>query len=114
MKTMLNSYLKPLPILGLCAALAAAGLVVAFENTPDTKPALNIPLNETPIQRAGGTYTSFAPIVKKVAPAVVKVVVTIQAPKAQTQQFPGFDDPFWRHFFGQPMGPQEQLPSPRE
>ena len=119
MKTMLNRYLKPLPILGLCGALAAAGLVVAFESNPDSKAQanrenLNIPLHESPVQRNGGTYTSFAPIVKKVSPAVVKVMVTIQQPKDQSQQSFGFNDPFWRHFFGAPMGPQNQLPSPRE
>lgn len=119
MKQVFKPLLRPLPILGLCGALTAAGLVMAFETKPDTNSpakgtAPNIPLHETPVQRAGGPYTSFAPIVKKVSPGVVKVMVTLQQTKAQTGQFPGFDDPFWRHFFGQQFPPQNQLPSSPE
>lgn len=113
MKSKLRNFLKPLPILGTCAALILAGSVLAFEGKPDeshaTGKALNIPLDEAPAKQALGP--SFAPIVKKVAPAVVKVVVTEKAENATDQQMPGLEDPFWRHFFGQQM-PHGQFRAP--
>ena len=58
---------------------------------------------------------SFAPIVKEVAPAVVKIETTTTLKNTSIQGSPGLEDPFWKHFFGnqpersfpqQPHGPQ--------
>lgn len=105
MKKHFKQFCKPLPILGLGGALLLAGSVLAFEAKPATNSeatgkTLKIPIDESSVQRTGGLYTSYAPIVKKVAPAVVKVVVTEKAANLPDQQWPGLDDPFWRHFFG--------------
>ncbi len=111
MKSKFSSLFRPLPILGVCGALVLAGSVLAFESKPDnpqgTAKVLNIPLDKTPIKQ--GVEPGFAPIVKKVAPAVVKVVVTEKAANLADQQGPGFEDPFWRHFFGPQMMPHGQL-----
>lgn len=114
MKPIVKHFRKPLPILALSGAFLLAGSVWAFDNQSATKPtqsgkALNIPMDETAIQRAIGPYTSFAPIVKKVAPAVVKVVT---AQRAATLSERGLDDPFWHFFFGQPGQPQRQFRPP--
>lgn len=63
-------------------------------------------MGETPVPRQAGPYTSFAPIVKRVAPGVVKVKVTAKATKMSMPQ--GFvpNDPFWQRFFGDPSGNQ--------
>jgi Do/DeqQ family serine protease len=47
---------------------------------------------------------SYAPVVKRVAPAVVNVY----AAKTVTNRNPLFDDPLFRRFFGGPDGPQVQ------
>ncbi len=105
---------KPLPIVGVCAALVLAGSVLAFENKPDNSQgvgiALSIPLDKTPIKQS--VERGFAPIVKKVAPAVVKVVVTEKPANVPDQQGPESNDPFWRYFFGPQMTPHGQLRAP--
>src|SRR6185437_3345850 len=46
---------------------------------------------------------SYANVIKKVTPAVVKIVTTTRVENTM-QQMPGMDDPFWRHFFGDQFG----------
>src|ERR1041384_6878529 len=47
---------------------------------------------------------SYAPIVKRVVPAVV----TVSAAKTVSNRNPLMEDPFFRRFFGQQFGPREQ------
>jgi len=67
-------------------------------------PTIRVPLAEAPVSRQGLPEGSFAPIVKKVAPAVVKIVTTTTVRDTSIQQPPVFNDPFWRHFFGDQFG----------
>ena len=101
----------------MTAAAVAGALIVAasawaFElGTKDksSSTALNVPVDESVVNREGLPRGSYAPIVKRVSPAVVKIVTTMTV-KADTQGMPGFNDPFWRHFFGDqfgPMGPNQ-------
>ncbi|SDT85984.1 serine protease Do [Verrucomicrobium sp. GAS474] len=61
--------------------------------------------------------TSFSPIVKKVAPAVVTIFTTKNVKEAPAQMNPFANDPFFRQFFGnqnpggegQPGGPQAKV-----
>jgi serine protease Do len=79
--------------------------------------ALNVPVDENPVPRAGGPHTSFAPVVKKVTPAVVKVVVTTKGSTMSLPEGFGFNDPFWRRFFGDQFGgqmPNRQFNTPRQ
>lgn len=116
MKSSLRRLCKPIPVVA-CAALLA-GSVVAFEQKPVTKPdgagkKVEIPIDEAAVQRPAGPYSSFAPIIKKVAPAVVKVVSTQKADKLSdrdNQDIPGLGDPF--RFFGQPMLPHGPMNGP--
>lgn len=63
---------------------------------------------EGTVSTAVGIQTSFAEVVRHVAPAVVTIhtEARVRAP----QQFPFFNDPFFRQFFRQG---QPQVPSPR-
>ncbi len=113
MNVSFKQFCKPATILALGSAVLLAGSVVAFEQKPAPEgagKALKIPLDEKLVQSTGA-QTSYAPIVKKVAPAVVKVVTTEKA-NLPDQQSPGFSDPFWRHFFGEPSGPSGNLQAP--
>ena len=48
-------------------------------------------------------HGSYAPVIKKVTPAVVKIVTTSKMENDSMQQMP-FNDPFWRRFFGDQFG----------
>ena len=97
------------------------GTTLAFSRLAednDTKaPAVRLVVEETAVKRDGRFATSFAPMVKKVSPAVVNVFTTT-ASKQSTAAPQFFDDPFFRRFFGdQPPGgqqPQRRFRTPRQ
>jgi serine protease Do len=94
--------------LGGALALACSALAFTQKSKAEAQtPPPNIPMDERPIARDAGSHNSFAPIVKKVNPGVVKIAVIT---KAKNMSFhgnptgmPEMDD-FFRHFFG------DQLP----
>ncbi|WP_236027800.1 DegQ family serine endoprotease [Candidatus Methylacidithermus pantelleriae] len=63
----------------------------------------NILVDNQPINRSTtGLLTSFAPVVKKVVPSVVKIFTTQKIRVPEGWGFPFFNDPFFRRFFGLP------------
>ena len=97
---------------------SVAGLVVlaslhnacsARENAPQ------INVERTPINRDSRLGTSFAPIVKKVAPSVVNIFST-RFIKEQPHRNPFFNDPIFRQFFGYqfPEGGDNRVHTRRE
>ena len=98
---------KRLPVVVLASALAVAGTALAFTNkterTRSEHAAVTVPLDEAAVARGGSPRGSFAPIVKKVAPGVVKIE-TVMTVKRTATESPGFDDPFWGQFFGRQFG----------
>ena len=64
----------------------------------DTNAAPQIKIDDTPIQREAHGLTSYAPIIKNVAPSVVNIYSTRMVRERETNPF--FNDPFFRHFFG--------------
>ena len=105
MKTTIKQLATRLPILLLGGALLVAGATVATTVKPDPQdqskatPA-GLVVNDQPVSREGKFTGSFAPVVKKVAPSVVKVFTTTKVKQASLPDFPGFDNPFFRRFFG--------------
>ena len=99
---------KSLPILGFAAlgitALAVAQVPSVLAQRADVQ-------RQAPASREA-VQMSFAPIVKKAAPAVVNVYVSGKpVQQAQRQQLP-IDDPVFRRFFGEMFGmPQERMQS---
>ena len=94
-------------ILGGAAVAAGSGLAANHISAMESKKAVapvSVAIDETPIPRLAGPCNSFAPVVKKVAPAVVKIVTTGTIKNASMQQWPGFNDPFWQRFFGHQFG----------
>jgi serine protease Do len=87
--------------LTLGGLLAIAGSAVAFSQKPKTDTFKEPSLDERPITREIGSHSSFAPVVKKVAPGVVKVYVTTKAHNAVYDggAAPDMDD-MLRRFFG--------------
>jgi serine protease Do len=122
MRKILDRFNVRLLALSLGAAALIAGSALAVSHTDTAKPkapdaSAKLEVDESPVPRAAGPYTSFAPIVKKVAPGVVKVVVTSKAANVAIPEGFGPNDPFWRHFFGDQSGrqmPNRQLNTPRQ
>jgi serine protease Do len=87
--------------LALGGAIVAAGSALAFSQKPKAA-SLNIPVDEKSIAREAGGRNSFAPVVKKVAPAVVKIVTEARIHNTSMSGSgaqPDMDD-LMRRFFG--------------
>jgi serine protease Do len=103
-------------------ALFVAGSLLAVDHANTKKPsdpaaAPKAEVDETPVARNDGPYRSFAPVVKKVAPAVVRVEVTAKARNVPMPEGFDFNNPFFRRFFGDQFGnrqPNRQFNAPRE
>ena len=104
-------------------ALLLAGGAGAFtwnqlQAKDNARPApVKLAVSEKPVTRETGV-TSFAPIVKKVTPSVVKVYVTATV-KNTSHQLPDefANNPFFRRFFGDDFGGQQfgrNMPSPKQ
>lgn len=122
MKKMFSQISRRVLLLMLGGAAVAAGSTLAANHISAMAPkkaaaAVSVAVDETPIPRSAGPYNSFAPVVKKVAPAVVKIVTTTKIKSVSMQQWPGSNDPFGRQFFGDRFGqmePPHQLGPQRE
>ena len=82
------------------AALVLAGVVTTVHfvaRAQDSAPAIRV--ESTPVDRDPRLGTSYAPIVKKAAPSVVNIYTT-RFVKERVMGNPFFNDPLFRHFFG--------------
>ena len=112
---------KRIPALSLGAALILAASALAFTQKPaakiETKPTpVNLVLDERPVSRDAAGRASFAPVIKKVSPGVVKVFTTVKAQKTSLSD--GSDMPdILRRFFGdqfQGHTPRRGLEAPHQ
>lgn len=82
---------------------------VAWSATSGSNPSVTVKVDEKPIASDASSPlgASYAPIVKKVAPSVVKVLVAEKAKSVPVAEgHPFFDLPGFREFFGDPHGRQ--------
>ncbi|MFM1768113.1 MAG: hypothetical protein RJA22_642 [Verrucomicrobiota bacterium] len=95
----------------LAAAAFALPLLAASPKSGDksAKPPAQVVVDERAPSRDGRIGLSFAPVVKKVAPSVVKINTLT---KARTAPMPEFDDPMLRRFFGEPFGNRRNFRTP--
>jgi serine protease Do len=92
-------------LLTLGAAVLIAGSTVGFALKSESKeepkgPAIHATVDHRPLARDLKLGTSFAPVVKQVAPSVVQVFTTTKPARGANLAPPGFDDPWFRRFFG--------------
>ena len=89
------------PVFGLFAVVTAtAGILSVSHFTSwgkDGAPAFTV--STTPVNRDARAGTSYAPIIKKVAPSVVNIYST-RFVKERPMQHPFMNDPLFRQFFG--------------
>ncbi len=88
--------------------LSAATTAMAAKSGTNVPP--TITLRETPLNRDMRAPVSFAPVAKKVTPAVVNIYSTTTIRERRARN-PVFDDPFFRRFFG---GDPDSQTRPRE
>ena len=121
MKRKLIYLSKRLPALTLGGALILAASALAFTQkpAPKTEPQstpVNLALDERPVSRDAVGRASFAPIIKKVSPGVVKVFTTTRAQKTGFSGGSDMND-LLRRFFGdqfQGRTPQRNFGTPRQ
>jgi len=105
MNTSYSTVLLRRASLGAACLIAVAGLHAAIDAVPPTAHALDLKRDDSAVNRGTIESASFAPIVKRVAPSIVKVTVQMKAnPVAMGQgdfgnMLPGLD-PNLRQFFG--------------
>ena len=110
-----------LAAVALGGAVVLAGSALAFTQKPKAENFHAPPLDERPIARDPGGHASFAPMVKKVAPAVVKVFTTTRMHNTSFNGAPngapdGMDD-MLRRFFGDQFegrSPRRNFNTPRQ
>jgi serine protease Do len=76
-----------------------------------TNPPAHLKIDESPLRHEVKAATSFAPVIKKVAPSVVNIYSTMTV---RERALPLFNDPMWRHFFGDQFGDQSRPRTHRE
>jgi serine protease Do len=91
---------------GLVAASGLAMSVVAWAAGDQGKTQVTVKVDEQPLARSGvGESASYSPVIKQVAPSVVRVNVIERAKNVPAQELPPFfNDPQFRQFFGNPNG----------
>ena len=91
--------------IGAACILAAAGLFAAVDSAQPATHALVLKRDDQTVNRGLLESSSFASVVKRVAPSIVKITVQVNAKHVSLNGgdgslFPGLNDPFFRQFFG--------------
>ncbi len=109
----LVQFRRSTAILTLVAASIGGGLIAAFAvATHENAPVVSVARADTSTQKISSLSNSFADMIEKASPAVVKISSTrIVKASEQKGNNPLAQDPFFQRFFGGPNGgarPQDQ------
>ncbi|MSU51524.1 MAG: DegQ family serine endoprotease [Opitutus sp.] len=114
MNTSHTSLFNRRQALWAASVLALAGAFAAGAQSANStaKPAVEVKRSTQAVNRGPLETGSFSSVVKRVAPSVVKITTSTKARKvaANANQFPGFDNPAFRQFFGGLVPQIEQPP----
>jgi serine protease Do len=99
---------------GTVGAAIVAAIYASSDNGPHPSVPPKINVESAPLSREAKVTTSFAPVIKKVAPSVVNIYST-KTVRLNPRMMPFFDDPFFRRFFGGNFddNPQDNRRRPR-
>jgi len=106
-------FLNTVRVTLLSSATAVMALAVAFTQFAHAKagkteskgPPPKVAVDTNPLKRETRLTTSFAPVVKKVAPSVVNVFISSTPKTVSFNTPPMLDEPFFRRFFGDDFSP---------
>ena len=91
--------------------LALAGVIVGLQAAPSADSRVDLKRDAQSINRTQSEPSSYSPVVKRVAPSVVKITTSTKARRvAASPEFPGFDHPMLRQYFGGRMPEMQQPP----
>ncbi len=118
----ISTYLsKRLPAFALGGTLILAGTALALMPNPASKAEtkttpVNLVLDERPVSRDAAGHASFAPVIKKVSPGVVKIVTMAKAQKTGLSGGSDMNDLLRRFFGDQSQGhmPERNFGMPRQ
>ena len=93
-------------------AVAGAFAAGAQSTSSSSKPAVEVKRDTQPVNRGPLEMASYSDVVKRVAPSVVKITTNTKAKRVNVagNQFPGFDNPIFREFFGGRVPEMQQPP----
>src|SRR5258708_30570 len=103
MKNLFQNVSNRVAAVTLGGALVLAGSALAFSQKPKPEQFNAPPMDERPLAREVGGHSSFAPVVKTVAPGAVKVFTTTKLHNTAFNGPPGEMDDLLRRFFGEPL-----------
>jgi serine protease Do len=109
MKRVFHVFSNRMAAVALGGAVVLAGSALAFTQKPKAENFSPPAVDERPIAREMGGHTSFAPVVKKVTPGVVRIETMIKS--RQTGFTGGQGNDFFRYFFGDQL--RGRMPQPR-
>src|SRR5260370_42035099 len=115
MKNLFEQRSSRLTTIAVLAAMSLAASALAFTHKPGAEPRatpVSLTLDDRPVTRDTSGRTTFAPVVRKVSPAVVKVFTTTRIQPSEFNGPPGMDD-MLRRFFGDQFPGQLQRGGPR-
>jgi serine protease Do len=98
----------------ILAGTYAVVLTVHASDQGSKAKSIGLVIDNRPLEHDVKVATSFAPIVKKVVPSVVKVEVTIAGKEVDAGAPEGLDNPFFRQFFGSQFGGHRKYMTPTE
>ncbi len=101
MKNIFHTIGNRVAAIALGGAVVLAGSALAFTQKPKAEPFAPPPVDESPLPRELGGHNSFAPVVKKVSPAVVRVFTTTKLHNTAFNGAPDGMDDLFRRFFGE-------------
>ncbi|HXQ80890.1 MAG TPA: Do family serine endopeptidase [Opitutaceae bacterium] len=102
--------------IGAACLLAAAGLFAAVDAAQPSSHGLVLKRDDQTVNRGPLESSSFAGVVKRVAPSIVKITVQMNARHVSLSrgeddsQLPGLNDPFFRQFFGNRLPALPEIP----
>jgi serine protease Do len=101
MTNLIRKFSNKATAVALGGAVVLAGSALAFTQKPKAEHFSPPPIDESALPREMGGHTSFAPVVKKVAPGVVKVFTTTKLHNTAFNGAPDSSmDEMLRRFFG--------------
>src|SRR5688500_18799566 len=93
-------------------AIAGAFAAGAQSTSSNSKPAVEVKRDTQAVNRGPLEMANYSDVVKRVAPSVVKITTNTKAKRVNVagNQFPGFDHPAFREFFGGRVPEMQQPP----
>ena len=108
-----QSLLKRSRVIVAAGMLAAGGIFVGLHaaQTPNPNATIALHRDPEPVKRGPLEQSSFADVVKRVSPSVVKIITETKAKQMAVNGGDMFNDPFFRQFFGGRMPQVRQEPT---